>query len=195
MSEITNEVKFHTKRKSARLEIIFGCMYSGKTSKLIREWEKRTSIGIKVLVINYIKDTRYGNDDYLYSHSNNKIPCVRIEKLCDVEIDRLENVDTILINEGQFFDDLESSVRLWLEKYNKEIIVSGLDGDFKRKKFGQLLDIVPLADDVHKVKALCSICKDGTPALFTKRLSIEEEQLVIGGDDKYIPVCRFHYSN
>ena len=178
---------------NARLKIILGCMYSGKTSEIIREYERRTSIGMKALVVNYLGDNRYGDDDYLYSHSGLKIPCIRVEKLSDITSDQLKNVHTILINEGQFFSDLDKYVREMLEKYKKEIIVSGLDGDFKRKKFGQLLDIIPLANDVHKVKALCSICKNGTEALFTKRLSKEKEQLVIGGDDKYIPVCRRHY--
>ena len=74
----------------------------------------------------------------------------------------------------------------------KKIYVGGLDGDFERKKFGQILDLIPLSDKVTKLTSLCSICKDGTPGIFSKRITTETEQTVVGSDN-YIPVCRTCY--
>ena len=54
--------------------------------------------------------------------------------------------------------------------------------------FGTILDLVPLAESVVKLKAVCMVCfKD---AAFTKRLGSEKEIEVIGGADKYMAVCR-----
>jgi len=64
-----------------------------------------------------------------------------------------------------------------------------LDGDFQMKKFGHILDIIPLADEVIKKQALCAICQNGKKASFTKRLSENHAQKIIGSSD-YIPVCR-----
>jgi len=57
------------------------------------------------------------------------------------------------------------------------------------KKFGYLLDLIPLADKVIKKAALCKLCKNGTRGIFTMRLSNEKKQIVVGSDI-YIPVCR-----
>ena len=77
-------------------------------------------------------------------------------------------------------------------KYNKKIYISGLDGDFERKKFGNILDLIPHCDNVRKLKSLCSICKNGTPGIFSMRLTNEKEQTLVGSDN-YIPVCRNCY--
>ena len=106
--------------------------------------------------------------------------------------EEIMNHDYIMIDEGQFFSDLKEYVLKWCEVFKKNIIVIGLDGDYKRNTFGQILDLIPVADQVTKLKALCKLCNDGTEALFTHRLSEEDEQVVISYS-KYIPVCRQHY--
>jgi thymidine kinase len=72
---------------------------------------------------------------------------------------------------------------------NKFVYVCGLDGDFQMKKIGNVLDIIPFADEVIKKQALCAICRNGKKASFTKRLSDESSQKLIGTNN-YIPVCR-----
>lgn len=66
-------------------------------------------------------------------------------------------------------------------------------GDFRRQRFGQILDLVPLADEITKLQARCSCCNDDTPAHFTLRVTADDSQVAVGGSDKYIPVCRAHY--
>jgi len=103
----------------------------------------------------------------------------------------LQNAEVILINEGQFFPDLYEVVVDML-KHKKQIYICGLDGDFERKKFGAILDLVPLCDNVKKLKSLCSLCRNGTTGIFSMRLTNEKEQTVVGNDN-YIPVCRNCY--
>lgn len=197
-----------TMSENAYLEIILGPMFGGKTSRLVEIYKQCIFCNIKVAVINHAIDNRY-DDKLLSTHDQVKIPCIKTERLFDVWTEHLDmeaNIDfvprikdifkiasssVILINEGQFFPDLEEFVKLLLNN-GKKVYVCGLDGDFKRKKFGQILDLIPLCDKVTKLTSLCSICKDGTPGIFSKRISSETAQTVVGSDN-YIPVCRFCY--
>jgi len=104
----------------------------------------------------------------------------------------MKQADVILINEGQFFEDLYKVV-VDLLKENKKVYVCGLDGDFERKKIGQILDLIPLCDKVTKLTSLCSICRDGTPGIFSMRLTDEKSQILVGVDN-YAPVCRNCFS-
>jgi len=194
--------------ESAYLEIILGPMFGGKTSRLVEIYKQCKFCNISVTVINHSIDNRY-DDELLSTHDQIKIPCIKTERLFDVWEDSVNmefNIqlvprikdklevarsNVILINEGQFFPDLENFVKKLLEN-GKKIYVCGLDGDFERKKFGQILDLIPICDKVTKLTSLCSICKNGTPGIFSKRITSETEQTVIGSDN-YIPVCRNCY--
>ncbi len=174
------------------LKIYLGCMYSGKTSLLISIYRKQISIGRKVLCINYKEDNRFGEDDFVYNHNFDKVGCVKVSSLNEISDESLKDIDCVLINEGQFIDDLKVNIKRWMDNFNFDIIVSGLDGDFKRERFGEILDIIPLCDNVKKLYSLCSICKDGTKAIFSHRKCEVTNQKLIGSDI-YIPVCREHY--
>lgn len=197
-----NKIKSET--NSSYLEIMIGPMFSGKTSKLLEVYKQCTFCNIPVAVINYSDDTRYHNT-MLSSHDKIMIPCIQTYKLNDIwncpqdqnnpfyeNYLKLRNADVILINEAQFFIDLYPIVFNMLE-LNKKIYVSGLDGDFERKKFGTILDLIPLCDKITKMTSLCGICKNGTPGIFSLRLTKEKEQTLIGSDN-YIPVCRICYN-
>lgn len=175
------------------LEVILGPMYSGKTTALVEYYEKYAFCGIPVTVINHSCDTRY-DDELLSTHDKKMIPCVKAQHLRDIWNESNEMVQksvAILINEGQFFDDLYDCVFDML-KNGKKVYVCGLDGDFQRNKFGQMLDIIPLCDKVVKLNALCSLCRDGTAGIFSHRISSETGQVVVGSSN-YIPVCRKCY--
>ena len=197
--------------QSGYLEIIIGPMYASKTTRLVEIYKQCEFCNISVAVINHAIDNRY-DEELLSTHDQIKIPCIKTEKLFDVWIEgnisleddikhiprikdklKLSTSDVILINEGQFFPDLFDFVNRLL-KEGKKIYVCGLDGDFERKKFGQILDLIPLCDKVHKLSSLCSLCKDGTHGIFSMRLTSEKEQTVVGSDI-YIPVCRKCYES
>ena len=178
--------------KSAYLEIALGPMFASKTSWLISKYKQYTVYTKKILVINYFADKRY-SETHLTTHDKVMIPCVQTEKLEDVKVND-EEIDIILINEGQFFDDIVPWVKKMVDHHKKQIYICGLDGDYKRERFGNLLDLIPMCDKVTKLSALCGICKDGTRAIFTHRTSTSKEQIHIGEKESYIPVCRMCYN-
>lgn len=181
-------------KNSGYLEIIIGPMFSSKTSTILEIYKKCKFCNIPVSIINHTIDTRY-HDTMISSHDKVMAPCLQTKLLSDIWFDKKNKIlidsDVILINEGQFFTDLYEVVIDMLEN-KKKIYICGLDGDFERKKFGQLLDLIPLCDKISKLTSLCSICKDGTPGIFSMRLTDEKDQTIVGSDN-YIPVCRNCY--
>jgi thymidine kinase len=195
-----------SKNTSGYLELIIGPMFSSKTTTLLEIYKKCIFCNIPVSIINHTIDTRY-HDTLLSSHDKITAPCLQANKLSDIWTSNgwiesgkysdnyanklLRNAEVILINEGQFFTDLYEIV-IDMLKHKKKIYICGLDGDFERKKFGSILDLIPLCDKVKKLTSLCSLCKDGTPGIFSMRLSNEKEQTMVGINN-YIPVCRKCY--
>ena len=176
-------------KNNSYLELIIGPMFCGKTSKLIEIAKQCDFCDIDFMVINHNLDDRYHNS-MMSTHDNVMIPCVKTDKLMNI-LHSLQEVDVILINEGQFFTDLYEVVQKLL-LLCKKIYVAGLDGDFERNKFGNILDLIPICDKVCKLNSLCGICRDGTPGIFSMRISDENEQTVVGSTN-YIPVCRNCY--
>ena len=142
------------------LKIIMGNMFSGKTSELIRRLKRYKVIGKRILVINSKKDTR-ASEDVLRTHDNVRFDCIKTNNLDEVDF---SDVDVIAMDEAQFFTGLKKFVEKVLDS-GKTILLAGLDGDYKQRKFGELIDCVPLADKVFKISAMCMECMDGTHAL------------------------------
>lgn len=158
------------------LSVTMGCMFSGKTTTLI----KRRVEGIH-LVLDY--DTTKAPSSYpseLYSHDGVSIHCCKTTTL-DIDISL---ADVISINEAQFFPDLIPFIKSAL-KQGKQIYVYGLDGDYKQEPFGNMLELIPMADEYTKLYA---ICKCGKLASFSKRLTDTKEQYA--PHDEYQPCCR-----
>ena len=188
------------------LELFIGSMYSGKTSKLLETYKQCKFCNIPVTIINHVIDNRYHNT-MVSTHDQLMAPCLQACELNDIWTDNgykksgekkdlwahgaVKDSEVILINEGQFFPDLYDVVVDMLA-HNKKGYICGLDGDFERKKFGQILDLIPLCDKVNKLTSLCSQCKNGTPGIFSMRLTPEKQQTLVGSDN-YIPVCRKCY--
>ncbi len=175
-----------------RIEIILGCMFSGKSTELLRRCNRYSAIGKKVLLINSQNDTRTGNS--IKTHQNVRQEAVKVHNLLPDVIDseNFKDSEVIGIDEAQFFEDLYEFV-IKAEKYGKTIIIAGLDGDFNRKRFGQILDCIPLCDTVEKLSAMDMVSKDGTPAIFTKRIVNKDSQILVGSDDYYVAVSRKNY--
>lgn len=172
-----------------RLEIILGPMFSGKTTRLIELYNKFVEQNESVIAINFADDTRY-HDTMLSTHDNVMIPCVQCHNLKEViDSDDIQKSSIILINEGQFFQDIFETVVKLVEKQNKHVIICGLDGDFKRVKFGKLCDLIPFCDSIVKLQ---SNCECGNKAIFSHRITSEVQQVVIGSSN-YVPLCRNCY--
>lgn len=171
------------------LEIIIGSMYSGKSTELIRRMNRFKSIGMKCLIVNHTKDTRV-DGDFIQTHDGKKINAVKTD---DIILLNTKPYDTIAIDEAQFFTNLLPAVSIMLQ-HNKHVIVAGLTGDYQRQKFGEILDLIPIADDVTFTRALCQKCAHPNKlASFTKRISNEKETISVVS--KYVAVCRQCFDN
>jgi thymidine kinase len=145
-------------------------MFAQKTTELLRRVRRYKSIGYKVLLVNFIGDNRYGKD-CVASHDKDieKAVCVSVLS----EIDRMVSSGTynvIAIDEGQFFPDLFEYVTNWADRLSVHIVVAGLDGNAKREPFGDMLRLVPHAEEVERLSAFCAVCRDGTVATYSKRM-------------------------
>jgi thymidine kinase len=177
---------------NGKITMIVGPMGSSKTTTLI-SYAKRFQVAKKnVIIIKYAKDNRYENSINLITHDKNTYePTFQTNTLFSLETENLEtlmNSNNILIDEAQFFPDLVS----FCDKYadlGKTIVVAGLDSDYERKPFQVICNLVAIADDVIKLKAVCTLC-GFDDAIFTKRLVANTEKELIGGMDSYTPNCR-----
>lgn len=176
----------------SRIELIIGCMFSGKTLELMRRISRYEAIGKRCLIVNHKNDTR--TDDSIQTHSKIKRKSVKTELLFSLNknVNNLEDYDVVAIDEAQFFPDLREWVEQ-MEKTGKIIIISGLDGDYQRKPIGQILDCIPLCDTVDKLTAMDMVDRDGSKGLFTKRIVEDDSPVLIGSTDFYMAVSRQNY--
>ena len=167
------------------LHIVTGCMFAGKTSKLVNIYNLiQNSVVLDYDTESIIKTSI--TQGQLYTHDNISIPCTKLNdlpSLIDANTIKLQQ-DTILINEAQFFTGLKEFVQCAL-KNNKTVYIFGLDGDFKQNKFGEIIDLIPMCNTYTKLYATCEC---GAKASFSKRLSTLVDQYA--PDDIYKPVCR-----
>jgi thymidine kinase len=182
---------------SGHLELILGPMWSGKTSMLLTYYRQCCFCKLNVCVINFKADDRY-SETMLSTHDKQMIPCIMGFSMEEIMLNseyakQINECDVILVNEGQFFHDIVEFTSEMVENQHKKVYICGLDGDFKREKIGKLLDLIPLCDKVTKLRALCGQCKDGTRAPFSFRNTNSTEQVLIGADDIYVPLCRKCY--
>ena len=139
------------------------------------------------LIVKYQRDNRY-DEEGISTHDQQTmraVSCLTLSSL--TESGQVDDVSVIGIDEGQFFPDTVSFAEQMANR-GKTVIVAALDGTFQRQEFGQILHLIPLAESVIKLTAVCMICFE--EASFTKRIGQEKELEVIGGPEKYMAVCR-----
>ena len=186
-----NEKMSNFTLQTPTVNIIIGPMKSAKTSEGIRIAQTYSRY-VSVLFVSPKKDIRVSNGS-TESRSGLKWACTSVAYLSELEIiSEFQDAKLLILDESQFYPDLLEHVSKWSDE--KSYWVIGLDGDSDQKRFGQILDLIPLADDVQKLKALCEVCKDGTPAPFTKSLVPKTGQVRVEpkGGNSYIAVCRKH---
>ena len=183
--------------KIGRLELLISCMFAGKSSTLISIYNKY-KLKYNCLVVNHVFDKRRSGADIVQTHNKFSQSAVCVDRLHVLTSDsHLEGMyalsDVIMIDEAQFFPDLVDFVLRAVEEDGKIVFVFGLSGNYKRERFGQVLDLVPLADKVSHLKAICNYCDGVVPAMFTKRTVSDESEILVGAEDAYVAVCRKHY--
>ena len=176
-----------------KLILILGCMFSSKTSKLL-EYYYKYNLKYKCLLISYIKDIRYGQN-CISTHNKYSAKSLPLKSLDIFDTHYYKNANVILIDEGQFFQDIVEFAKKSVNEDDKILIISGLNGDYQKKKIGYINDLITEADDIEFQRAICHFCKTPEDALFSLRIDKNnKEQILIGEKDIYVPVCRYHYN-
>lgn len=181
-----------------RLEVICGSMFSGKSEELIRRLKRVTYTKQNILIFKHSIDKRYG-DKGIFSHSKYSMEAHPVSTVEDMEI-MIENhpdVEVIGIDEVQFFGE---KVVDFCKKYvdlGKRVIVAGLDLDFKAEPFKPMPELLTIADEILKLKAICMVC--GKDAYASQRLingepAYRDDPIVmVGASENYEARCRRHH--
>jgi thymidine kinase len=172
------------------IEVIVGCMFSGKTEELIRRLRRAQIAKQRVEIFKPKIDTRY-SPDHIMSHSDLKIPSTVVT--ASSEIIRLAgDAEVVGIDEGQFFDGGIVDVAETLANTGKRVIIAGLDQDYRGKPFEPMPQLLAVAEYITKTLAICMVC--GNPADRTQRTSESNERVLVGAKDSYEARCRrcFH---
>lgn len=168
------------------LEVIFGCMFSGKSSMLMQKIRLHRIAKRNCLLIKHTFDAKRYSKDSVASHDGVTLPSMVVSDLMSILSTDLEKYTVIGIDEAQFFKDLKEFVLKYFLS-GKTIIVAGLDLDADDLAFGQVLTLVPFAKAIQ-LTAICQVCLQSTATL-SKRISDSTEKILIGSTGSYIAIC------
>jgi thymidine kinase len=187
-----------SKRKNGCLTVYAGPMYAGKTTALIAELETSIEDNKTVLVLKPKIDNRYATEDVvshdgtsLRKETGHTVQCLELNE--SVPLKDLEDIDVLLIDEAQFFNELcYESIPVYLE-HGIDVIAVGLDMDSEGKGFGSMPFLLEQANIVYKLSSICSICGDEATRTFRKFTASSSSQVLIGGNETYEPRCLEHW--
>ncbi len=188
MDFLENSVRATGKRGS--VEVITGCMFSGKTEELIRRLRRAQFAGLKVEIFKPSLDKRY-SDKRVVSHDDKAIISTPVDNASAILL-LAADVDVVGIDEAQFFDRSIVDVCNNLADSGIRIIVAGLDMDFMGQPFGPMPALLAIAEYVTKLHAICLRC--GNLAHYSFRKSGEAQVVLLGEKDIYEPLCRTCYN-
>ena len=176
------------------ITLIYGPMFSGKTTKLIEIYKEMLAQKKNCIAINYELDTRYGKNKII-SHDGLAITCYSITNIDDfinnsATKELISSADFIFINEAQFFESILPSVLYLTNILKKNVVLCGLDLDYKRQKFGTMMDLLSKATNVYKMTGKCVKCNKAS--CYSHRTVNSYFQILIGTSE-YIPLCETCY--
>lgn len=178
--------KNDNKYGESKLVLCVGPMFAGKTKFLLETINELNNDKKVFLVIKPIIDVRYNNDK-ITSHDGISYDCISLNSINEIDFNNIPSI--VLIDEGQFFPDLYESV-IKLLNLGKTVYISGLNGDFRMKDFGQMNMLYSLADKIIFKHAICNC---SSPASFTARIHNDDRLVLIGGNNLYVPTCKKCY--
>ena len=171
----------HGDDRAGWIEVICGCMFSGKTEELIRRLNRAIIAKQKVEIFKPHIDRRYHHQQ-IVSHNENSIRSTPVQFANDILL-LAGACDVVGIDEAQFFDDSLVDICNTLANKGKRVIVAGLDMDYKGKPFGPMPYLLAVAEFVTKVHAICA--QTGELASFSYRLTQDEKQIMLGEKQEY----------
>lgn len=194
--------------KTGLIEVIYGPMFAGKTSEMIRQIDMAIISKLEIMVFKPKIDNRYKKVDEICTNNGYSFKSVVVEKSLDItdHVKKIsKTIDKIFIDEVQFFDEKIVEVVDYLSKEKGiDVVLAGLALDFKGAPFGQMPKLLGMA---QKIKSLTAICvyekEDGTvcrkPAYFTQRLvngkpaHYDSPIILVDGINHYTARCEEHW--
>ena len=177
-------------KETGWIEVIAGCMFSGKTEELIRRLRRAQIAKQNVKIFKPKIDTRYSTTA-IVSHSDQFLPSLLISDINEV-LEHSASAHVIGIDEAQFFSNDIIDVCNKLANDGKRVIVAGLDQDYRGVPFEPMPHLLAIAEYITKTLAICVVC--GNPADKTQRKTKSSERVIVGASDIYEARCRkCHY--
>jgi len=195
--ETEKKIEFEARpMELGHIEVITGCMFSGKTDELIKRIRRAPFAKKRVQVFKPSVDKRRGRSS-INTFNGDKIPAISVES--SEEILKLLNLDTnwVAIDEAQFFDDELPMVCDQLVKRGKRVIVAGLSADFRNEPFGSMDVLMRDAEELTRLTAHCAVC--GGTASRTQRIingkpaNYDDPIVLVGAEESYEARCRLHH--
>lgn len=172
------------------IEVIAGCMFSGKTEELIRRLRRAKIAKQNVKIFKPKIDTRY-SDKKIVSHNEQVLPSILIEDINEIT-ELSKDAQVIGIDEAQFFSNDIIKICNLLADNGKRVIVAGLDQDYRGIPFEPMPQLLSIAEYITKTLAICVEC--GNPADKTQRKTVSSKRVIVGASDIYEARCRkCHY--
>ncbi len=169
------------------IEVICGCMFSGKTEELLRRIRRAELARLPVQLFKHAIDTRY-TEGHVESHSSMRLPAIGAMTVAELR-DKLSPQAWIIgIDEAQFYEPGIVDFVVDLANRGRRVLIAGLATDFRGQPFGSMPQLLAVADEVTKLHAVCMVC--GSPATCTQRLTASTEIVVVGAKDSYEARCR-----
>ena len=184
-----------------RLTVVYGCMYSGKSSYLLDKVESFRADNKKILLCKPQIDTRYAKNKVV-SHLGQSLSCSVVsdpyEILVFVKNERKKNegasrVHGVAIDEVQFFSQDILTVIDELRALNIFVLAAGLDHDWKGHPFGVMPDLLKDASHLVELFSQCGVCQ--SQARWTHRLVDNTEGILLGSHGVYEPRCDEHFQH
>lgn len=175
-----------TPRDTGWIEVVAGCMFSGKTEELIRRLRRAQIARQRVAIFKPLIDNRYSHEN-IVSHSDQSLGATVVATSAEI-LEKSKDVQVVGVDEGQFFDASIVQVCEKLANAGKRVIVAGLDQDYRGKPFDPMPQLMAVAEYVTKTLAICVVC--GNPADRTQRIVKSTERVLVGGANDYEARCR-----
>ena len=177
-------------KETGWIEVITGCMFSGKTEELIRRL-KRAQIAKQTVKIFKPKIDNRFSKTAIVSHNEQQLPSIIIDDAIEIYT-HSKDAQVIGIDEAQFFSNELVTICNKLANEGKRVIVAGLDQDYKGVPFEPMPQLLAIAEYITKSLAICVEC--GNPADRTQRKTHSSERVIVGASDIYEARCRkCHY--
>ena len=178
------------------LTVIYGPMFSGKTEYLLKVAEELTGAGKAFLILKPAMDNRYSEEEEIISHNGLSARCELVEESnFDQALAKLSEVAGVLVDEAQFFRSasLVEFIGEAADRLGKEVVVTGLNLDYRREPFGAMAELIERADETVKLTGKCYQAGCGAEAEYTVRTVLEDKQVVVGASEMYAAACEKHY--